>query len=293
MSTSDSNTPPPDGDDERRRRSPEFDRALSDLEQAVIRLAGTAQRQIGDRAVEAIEEAARRLRRDERRHGRPSAATANEPATEREPNAAADAAGEPRQFQSSAPPPPPPSPSESGRWEPASHRVETPHRRGRYRDETGDRAQRWERRAARAERRSLRRERRRERLVRVPAEGVIGGVCAGLARRFGVETWVVRIMAVTGLVFTAHIVFIGYWVLFFMMRQVTPSDADALFGSSAAGLPREPIPGFDRAANPRSRLRSIRAAFDVTEQRLRRVESYVTSSRFELERALQDLEKPN
>ena len=36
-------------------------------------------------------------------------------------------------------------------------------------------------------------------LYRDPQKGKIAGVCAGLADYFGVETWIVRLLAITGL----------------------------------------------------------------------------------------------
>ena len=47
-------------------------------------------------------------------------------------------------------------------------------------------------------------------LYRDPQRGKIAGVCAGLAEYFGVETWIVRLLAISGLIFAGFITFTAY-----------------------------------------------------------------------------------
>ena len=49
----------------------------------------------------------------------------------------------------------------------------------------------------------------------------IGGVCSGFARYLGVETWAVRLAAVTGLIFVPTLVLPAYIVAYFVM-DTTP-----------------------------------------------------------------------
>ena len=218
-------------------------RALGELEGAMRRLAGSAQREWADRAVEAIDEATGRLRRLERRRDRRS-----------------------------------------------ERRERRSMRRGHAFDDTIDSADQAAQGHDVADDRRHRRGRRPRRLYRVPHEGVIAGVCAGLARRMGLETWVVRCFAVTGLVFMPQIIFIAYWVLFFTMRSVTPAEADVVFAVPGGSAGRVPIAGYDRGVSPRDRLRAVRESFEANERRLRRMESYVTSSRYELDREMQKID---
>jgi phage shock protein C len=221
---------------------PEMQRALGDLEGAMRRLAGSAQREWSDRAVEAIDEATGRLRRLERRRDRRAERHERRAARHRHGRGADDGHGMPG-----------PDDAEGGPY-------------------------------------GSRRRHRPRRLYRVPHEGVIAGVCAGLARRMGLETWVVRCFAVTGLVFMPQIVFIAYWVLCFTMRRVSPAEADAVFAVPGGSAGRVPIAGYDRGVSPRDRLRAVRESFDANERRLRRMEGYVTSSRYELDRELQKID---
>ena len=234
--------PPPLHRPGERQPPPELQQALGELESAVRKLAGTAQREISDRAADVLGDTAGRLRRSQRRELR---------------------------------------------------RAERFRRRhggyaayGRASDDDG--GQNAEP-AAQGEGPYFGR-RRRRRMYRVPHEGVIAGVCAGLARRMGLETWVVRCFAVSGLVFMPQIVFPGYWVMCLLMRRATPEEADLAYGVSRGSSARLPIAGFDRGASVRDRLREARNTFESVEQRLRRMEGYVTSSRYELDREMNKID---
>ena len=218
---------------------PELQQALGELESAVRKLAGTAQREISDRAADVLNETAGRLRRTERR---------------------------------------------------ALRRAERYQRRrgglGSYGGRSDDSAAQGDGDDSAQGGGANYGRRRRRRTYRVPHEGVIAGVCAGLARRLGLETWVVRCFAMSGLVFMPQIVFPGYWVMCLVMRRATPEEADAAYGVSRGSRGHAPIAGFDRGASVRDRLRSTRSTFEAVELRLRRMEGYVTSSRYELDREM-------
>jgi phage shock protein PspC (stress-responsive transcriptional regulator) len=65
------------------------------------------------------------------------------------------------------------------------------------------------------------------RLYRDPSREKIVGVCAGIARYYGVEPWVVRCIAVTGLLFFPTIVFPAYWIAYFVMEKPPKAMAAA------------------------------------------------------------------
>lgn len=162
-------------------------------------------------------------------------------------------------------------------------------------------------------------------LMRDPERGKIGGVCAGLAHYFGVETWVVRLIAVTGLIFLPSVVFPAYWIAFFVMDkpggqrrarrrerrrrrdrarggQSFPNEKQDVqeafrhwdgrppksFGSVADA---SPAPEFGHRLSPRRSLRHVRADFHQMELRLRRIETHITSGRYELQRELSRIER--
>lgn len=162
-------------------------------------------------------------------------------------------------------------------------------------------------------------------LMRDPERGKIGGVCAGLANYFGVESWVVRLIAVTGLIFLPSVVFPAYWIAFFVMDkpgarrrqqrrrrrrqrdrarggQSFPNekqDMQAAFEQWDGRPPRRrhprrdasPAPELGHRLSPRRSLRHVRADFDQIELRLRRIETHITSGRYELQRELSRIER--
>ena len=150
----------------------------------------------------------------------------------------------------------------------------------------------------------------------------IVGVCAGVARYFGIEAWVARCAALTGLIFLPSIVFPAYWVAFFVMGR-SPSDRGIARKTRAwvGGFrPREraekrrnrankrrraarrgrrtydekkdhrsPAPEFGAKFSPRQSLRAAQADFAEVELRLRRMEAFVTSDQYALERGFAEI----
>ncbi|RMH38579.1 MAG: PspC domain-containing protein, partial [Gammaproteobacteria bacterium] len=57
----------------------------------------------------------------------------------------------------------------------------------------------------------------RRRLYRLPDEGKIAGVCAGIARYLGLETWVVRIIALSFLLFSGGTAVLAYFLAVWAM----------------------------------------------------------------------------
>lgn len=129
---------------------------------------------------------------------------------------------------------------------------------------------------------------RTRRLYRDPRRGKIGGVCAGLARYFGLETWVVRCMALTGLIFMGSIVVPAYLIAWVVLEKVPRVD-DGLDRASRGDGDREyasPAPELGPRFSPRRNLRDAQADLDQLELKLRRMETHVTSGQYELQREL-------
>ncbi len=184
-------------------------------------------------------------------------------------------------------------------------------RRHRHRHEFNDRSERMRRRTAK--------------LYRDPEYEKIAGVCAGLGRYFGIETWKVRMGALTGLIFLPGIVFPAYWVAYFIMDEpdeksgstATPSPEDVDQSekrhskkSSLLSSRRERRAKRRQARQPTGKLRGMNNSPDEQETlqpavalrhtvtdltqaelRLRRLESFVTSDQYELQKELTKIEK--
>lgn len=134
-------------------------------------------------------------------------------------------------------------------------------------------------------------------LYRDPTHQKLGGVCAGIARYYGVERWVVRCVAITGLLFFPTIVLPAYVIAYFVMDK--PPRGDAAVQQKAREKSRKrhgrhdhrsPAPELGPRLSPRYSLRNVKADLTEVELRLRRMEGHVTSGRYELQRELNRIE---
>ena len=149
-----------------------------------------------------------------------------------------------------------------------------------------------ERRRNRHRRSSTSMAQRSRRLYRDPSRQKIAGVCAGIANYYGVETWVARCIAVTGMLFLPSIVFPAYWIMYFVMdkpSKETMRDDD----SGAQKDHSSPAPEFGTRLSPRRSLRNAQVDLAEVELRLRRMESHVTSDQYELRRELNKIDESN
>ncbi|MCP4412376.1 MAG: envelope stress response membrane protein PspC [Gammaproteobacteria bacterium] len=147
-------------------------------------------------------------------------------------------------------------------------------------------------------------------LYRDPSRGKIKGVCAGLSDYFGVELWVVRIIAVTLLIFFQFPIFVAYIIAYFVLE---PKPGTSKYDKHAcikrkikSGLDGKSDKDKDRNKDndpasasvqqvwkkgrvPGQKLRGLNQQFKTLENRLQSMETYVTSKQFELRKEFQNL----
>lgn len=162
--------------------------------------------------------------------------------------------------------------------------------------------------------------RQRKELHRDPERGRIAGVCAGIAEYFGLEVWLVRILTVTGFFLLAGpfmlVAYVAAW--FILEKKPTGRAAQA---HASRGFKSKGYKGFVSEATgsqyrgkgwcnedeldekkvevkahvwqagepPRQAFFDIKQKFSRIEKRLRNVETYVTSSEFQLNREINKL----
>lgn len=121
---------------------------------------------------------------------------------------------------------------------------------------------------------------RRDKLYRNGEDGMIAGVCAGLADFFGFDLTLTRVLVVIGAFFFPTLIVI-YVILAILVkkrpgarRSSTPLDED---------LQRQV------RAEPHATLSTVRHRFRELDLRLQRLEKYVTSKRFRLDREFEGL----
>lgn len=124
-------------------------------------------------------------------------------------------------------------------------------------------------------------------LYRIPAQGKIAGVCAGLAERYGIEVWLVRIGVVSafflGIPFIP-VLYIAAWLLLDkkpIAKQTTNSGLDHTISVKSKI--------WQQGQPPREAFKELKTQFRQLELRLRNIETYVTSSEFNLSREIDSL----
>ena len=105
-------------------------------------------------------------------------------------------------------------------------------------------------------------------------KAMLGGVCAGIADYFGFNLCVTRLLAVIAF-FTMPLTILGYLALVILTPSVSAKDN-----------PRPVDPAFHRAvrSSPTQTMSDVRSRFKSLDRRLARLEKYVTSSRYQLDR---------
>jgi phage shock protein C len=79
---------------------------------------------------------------------------------------------------------------------------------------------------------------RRQGLVRPRQGRLLGGVCAGLGRRFGIDPWPARLLFVLVLLVLPGSQFIVYPILWILM----PDEAKIAAGATTQATPGAPVP---------------------------------------------------
>ncbi|MCL5050699.1 envelope stress response membrane protein PspC [Aliidiomarina maris] len=121
--------------------------------------------------------------------------------------------------------------------------------------------------------------------------GKLGGICAGIANYFGWEVWLVRIIALTSLIFfTAFslVVYIVTWFLADKAPAASQSEGRVLEESTKYEYTRDgrkvevKTRVWEAGEAPKDALRDINGQFEHMEHSLRAMERYVTSSEFKV-----------
>lgn len=106
----------------------------------------------------------------------------------------------------------------------------------------------------------------------------LAGVCAGVADFFGWETKTVRVLWVIASVIWPPIM-IGAYVLMAWLLDAKPQTYGTWRSPSETSVAGDPMA-------PRNRFSQVKTRFDRLEQRLRTLESVVTSRGFQMDREL-------
>ena len=120
----------------------------------------------------------------------------------------------------------------------------------------------------------------RRRFYRDRDRAMVAGVCAGIADYFGFNLKVTRVLAVISLFMASLVTLIAYFAMVFLVPA-------APRGTNEPHYDRD----FRKAVRsaPRQTLSEVRRRFQSLDNRLARLERYVTSSRFNLDQEFKNL----
>ncbi|NNC63243.1 MAG: envelope stress response membrane protein PspC [Gammaproteobacteria bacterium] len=120
------------------------------------------------------------------------------------------------------------------------------------------------------------------RLHRDRENGMVAGVCAGIADYFGFDVTITRIIVAIGLFVFLPTTVIAYILLVFLL-PTKPRESVRVHDDASETLQRSV-----RSA-PHATLDNIRHRFREVDARLQRLEKYLTSKRFKLDREFESL----
>ncbi len=121
---------------------------------------------------------------------------------------------------------------------------------------------------------------KKRKLYRNRDKKVIGGVCAGVGDYFEIDSAIVRILFVLALITTFHIAIILYLVAFFVLDNNPNTLTDAKGNLKS---------GFCNHHERKSVMNSVRDRYEKIEERLQKMEAYVTSPRGKLRDEIDNL----
>jgi phage shock protein C len=120
------------------------------------------------------------------------------------------------------------------------------------------------------------------RLYRDTHKGIFFGVCAGLADYFGFDLAITRIVTALSLLFFTLPTCIAYFLLALLLPK-RPRSLGRPMDPDADSLQRQV------RSSPHATLDAVRHRFREMDARLQRMEKYLTSSRFKLDREFESL----
>ncbi|OUR60993.1 phage shock protein C [Colwellia sp. 39_35_sub15_T18] len=154
---------------------------------------------------------------------------------------------------------------------------------------------------------------KRRELFRNPSRGKIAGVCAGIADYFGWETWLVRILVVSGVLFGMPFLILGYvagWFILDKQPGSSPAKGSHKFhrntrqnSTARAGQGDAQNRDYQQVNEsikvkariwqsgepPKQAFHDIRRKFRTLEKQLQGIEQYVTSAEFTVSREINKL----
>ena len=120
------------------------------------------------------------------------------------------------------------------------------------------------------------------RFYRSADHSVLGGVCGGLSEYFGFNLKVTRVLAVIGFIMNPPLASIAYLAVVFLVPSRSQNSVRPKVDKQFRDALR---------SSPSQTMGDVRSRFKSLDRRLARLEKYVTSSRYQLDREFKELER--
>ncbi|QLE84990.1 MULTISPECIES: envelope stress response membrane protein PspC [Shewanella] len=126
----------------------------------------------------------------------------------------------------------------------------------------------------------------RRTLYRIPQQGKIAGVCAGIADYFNFETWLVRVVAVSIFLLGGSGIVLILYIALWMILDIKPLSNSTKSEYKEIEVKKKVWQAGEPA---RAALRDVSSQFRAIEIRLQNIERHVTSDNFDLKREINNL----
>ncbi len=120
-------------------------------------------------------------------------------------------------------------------------------------------------------------------LYRNPRRGPLAGVCTGLAEYFEIPVWVARLIAISLFIFVSQLFVIAYIAGIFLLAKRPSSH----FQSRQQQHRDNGLFNYQKPAS--ERLRDIHERLQALDKKLRGMEGYVTSKKYQFNKEINDL----
>jgi phage shock protein C len=120
----------------------------------------------------------------------------------------------------------------------------------------------------------------------------IAGVCAGLADHFNVDHWVMRVITIGGFIFFNSLMVMAYiigWICLAPRSKGTGTNTRYRYDENMHQ--DRPVNMFRYQVNASDRLKTAQERMKDSVERIARMERYVTSRRYELDKEFSKIEK--
>lgn len=119
----------------------------------------------------------------------------------------------------------------------------------------------------------------------------IAGVCAGIADHLNVDHWVIRLVAIGGLIFFNSLMLFAYIAAWIVLTPRPDQAAPPRYRYDENLHEDRPVNMFRTPQSPEERLKTAKTRMDDIVARASRMENYITSRRYEFDKEFSKIQE--